>query len=53
MTARHECKNLRKKRPEAPEDIDFWGNLASVDLGKWKWGTAKLLRGKARVSWRV
>ena len=47
MTARHECKNLRKKRPEAPEDIDFWGNLASVDRGKW--GTAKLLCENART----
>jgi hypothetical protein len=45
--ARQECKNLRKKRPEAPEDIDFWGNLASVNLGKW--GTAKLLRENART----
>ena len=49
MTVRHECKNLRKKRPEAPEDIDFWGNLASVDPGKWKWGTVKLLREKVRA----
>jgi hypothetical protein len=52
MTARHECKNLRKKRPEAPEDIDFWGNLASVDLGKWGDGEA-LVRERSRMSSRV
>ena len=48
MTACHECKNLRKKRPEEPEDIDFWGNLASVDLGKFG-GRLKLLRENARA----
>jgi hypothetical protein len=53
MTARHECKNLGKKRAEEPEDIDFWGNLASVDLGSGIWETAKLLREKARMGWRV
>jgi uncharacterized protein YeaC (DUF1315 family) len=52
MRAGHECKNLRKKRPEAPEDIDFWGNLASVDLGKWGDGEA-LARERSHVSSRV